>query len=114
LSKVTGRQLDVLQTPDGRRVPGEFFPHLMKDFPAIRRFQVVQEEPDRIQIRLVLGPGWSEDNRQTIEAAVQEVFGAQGRIELEPVESIPVTGAGKLRVVVNRCVAPAWTAVAAH
>src|SRR5207253_1358560 len=33
LKKVTGRRLDILRTPDGRQIPGEFFPHLLKDFP---------------------------------------------------------------------------------
>src|SRR5262249_25984262 len=32
LRKVVGRRLDVLHTPDGRRAPGELFPHLLKDF----------------------------------------------------------------------------------
>jgi phenylacetate-CoA ligase len=41
LQKVTGRRLDMLTTPDGRKIPGEFFPHLIKEFPAVRRFQVV-------------------------------------------------------------------------
>src|SRR5690606_35285097 len=27
LKKVVGRRLDMLETPDGRQVPGEFFPH---------------------------------------------------------------------------------------
>ena len=30
LKKVVGRQLDMIDTPDGRSVPGEFFPHLLK------------------------------------------------------------------------------------
>src|SRR4029077_12302961 len=34
LKKVVGRQLDVLETLDGRKVPGEFFPHLLKEFPC--------------------------------------------------------------------------------
>src|SRR5690606_25431630 len=32
LRQVTGRRLDVLHSPDGRRIPGEFFPHCLKDF----------------------------------------------------------------------------------
>jgi phenylacetate-CoA ligase len=103
LKKVTGRQLDVLHSPDGRRVPGEFFPHLMKDFPAVRHFQAVQEEPDHIQLRLVLARGWSEANRQTVEREVAKVFGPLVHLDLRVVDTIPLTGAGKSRVVVNRC-----------
>src|SRR5690606_21936692 len=28
LARVAGRRLDVLTTPDGRQLPGEFFPHI--------------------------------------------------------------------------------------
>ena len=38
-------------------IAGEFFPHLLKDFAVIRRYQVVQEKPDELLIRLALtGP----------------------------------------------------------
>ena len=42
LRQVVGRRLDTLRTPDGRSIPGELFPHLLKDFPLVRRFQVAQ------------------------------------------------------------------------
>ena len=57
LKQVVGRQLDTLETPDGRKIPGEFFPHLIKDFPAIRRFQVVQETIEQITLKLVVDGG---------------------------------------------------------
>ena len=49
LAAVVGRQLDVLQTPEGGRLPGEFFPHLLKELPAVQRFQVVQEQLTHVQ-----------------------------------------------------------------
>jgi phenylacetate-CoA ligase len=104
LRKVVGRQLDVLHTPEGRRVAGEFFPHLLKDFPAVRRFQVVQESPDLIRLRVVLKEGrWEPAQRRQVETAVRNVFGSSVRFELQQVEDIPLTAAGKLQVVVNRC-----------
>ena len=66
----------MLQTPDGRRIPGEFFPHLMKDFPAVRRFQVVQEELDRIQLRVVLKGPFGFDERRAIDHEVVKVLGS--------------------------------------
>jgi phenylacetate-CoA ligase len=103
LQKVIGRRLDVLHTPDGRRIPGEFFPHLMKDFAAVRRFQVVQAKPDRIEVRLVLAGRWGEQERKTLAGAIRETFGPAVRVDLRAVDDIPLTAAGKLRVVVNLC-----------
>jgi phenylacetate-CoA ligase len=101
LKKVTGRQLDILRTPDGRRVPGEFFPHLVKDYPAIRRFQVIQDQLDRIEIRLV-APEWNTELERRFLAEVREGVGEVVGIALQQVDDIPLTAMGKLKVVINR------------
>lgn len=101
LRQVVGRQLDIVATPDGRRVPGEFFPHLLKDFAVVRRFQVVQERPDAVLLRLVLAgsPGAALDDIRTQVAAV---LGTSVTLEVEVVDDIPLSRSGKLQVVVNR------------
>lgn len=101
LKKVVGRRLDVLTTPDGRHVPGEFFPHLLKEIPAIRRFQVVQNDPGTIELRLVVNADWTDGARERIEREVRGIIGAAVRLELNVVDDIPLTAAGKLQVVVN-------------
>jgi len=98
MQKIVGRQLDMLQTPDGRRIPGEFFPHLMKDFPAVRRFQVVQEGPDRIQLRVVLKGQLSEDERRTIDHEVAKVLGSATFFELLPVDEIAPSSLGNIKL----------------
>jgi phenylacetate-CoA ligase len=101
LKKVVGRRLDMLRLPGGRSVPGEFFVYLMKDYPAVRRYQVIQEEPNHVRITMV-SEGLREDDRKAIEHAAREALGPQTRVEFEPVGQIPLTPAGKLQVVVNR------------
>jgi phenylacetate-CoA ligase len=100
LRGVTGRQLDMLETPDGRRIPGEFFPHLLKEFPAIRRFQVVQTQPQAICVRLV-APNLTASDEESLRAAILAVTGTAVLLELERVQEIPLTAQGKLRVVVR-------------
>jgi phenylacetate-CoA ligase len=101
LERVVGRQLDILRTPDGRRVPGEFFPHLLKDYPAIRRFQVVQEAPEAVTLKVVLLPGM-EPRLGEIEREALGVLGPAVRFGIHAVEDIPLTAAGKLQVVVSK------------
>jgi phenylacetate-CoA ligase len=104
LKKVVGRQLDILVTPDGRRIPGEFFPHLVKDFAAIRQFQVVQEAEDRVCLRVVLKRQWAIGECERLTREISRVLGPNVDFQIAPVEQIPLTKAGKLRVVVNQCV----------
>ncbi len=104
LSCVTGRRLDMLVASDGRVIPGEFFPHMVKDFPAVRRFQVIQEESDRVRFRLA-APELAEGDRVRLERLVRTALGSGMRIDFEEVdtpEAIAQTPAGKLQVVVNR------------
>ena len=101
LRKVVGRQLDMLVTPDGRKIPGEFFPHLIKDFPAIRRFQVVQEAIAHITLKLVVEGGLTLAEREQLLGEIRRCTGTLVEIELQLVDDIPLTKAGKLKVVVN-------------
>jgi len=101
LSAVTGRRLDILVTPEGGQLPGEFFPHILKERPTVQRFQVIQELPDAVTVRLV-APGWSEADTTWLRGEVAATSGSTLRLEIEQVAEIPLTGAGKLQVVVNR------------
>lgn len=101
MKQVTGRTLDILVTPDGKRVPGEFFPHLFKDFDEIQRFQVVQERPETFLIRLV-APQLNSDREHQLLQLIREGTGNVIQLELQKVPEIPLTKMGKLQVVINR------------
>ena len=101
LQTVTGRRLDILTTPDGRSLPGEFFPHILKDLPAIDRYQVVQERADTIAIRIV-APAWTPADEAWLRREVTAVAGTAIHLDVERVSQIALTAAGKLQVVVNR------------
>jgi phenylacetate-CoA ligase len=101
LRGVTGRRLDTIVGSGGRPVPGEFFPHLAKEFPAIRRFQVIQEEATSVRVAMK-AEGLTADDRARFEARVRAALGPEIRLHIEPVSEVPLTPAGKLQVVVNR------------
>ena len=92
LKKVVGRQLDTLTTPDGRKIPGEFFPHLIKEFPAIRRFQVVQETLASITLKLVVDGGLTLTDRELLIGEVRKCAGTHVDIQLGPSSSAASSG----------------------
>jgi phenylacetate-CoA ligase len=101
LTGIVGRQLDVIRTPDGRMVPGEFFPHLLKDYPSIRRFQVVQVSRISLELRLVVNQLWRAGDQRTLENVVREMLGPMMKIEVIRLDHIPVLPSGKFRVVIG-------------
>ncbi len=101
LQKVVGRELDMLETVDGRHLPGEFFPHLLKDHDAVQQFQVVQHQTDVVELKLVVDRHWSPAARTALRDQVQAALGDQTRLAISEVDAIPLTDAGKLRVVVR-------------
>lgn len=101
LKRVVGRQLDMLETLDGRHIPGEFFPHLIKDFPSIRRFQVRQENRSSIRLLLVVNDEWNDAVRNLLEEQVRDVIGYAVDLDIAIVDDIPLTAAGKRKVVVR-------------
>ncbi len=101
LKKVVGRQLDTLDTPDGRKIPGEFFSHLLMNYSNIRRFQVVQDKPELITLRMVVDGAIGDAQKEKMLGEIQQCTGTEVEVRLELVDEMPLTRAGKLRVVVR-------------
>ena len=50
LESVDGRTLDVVHAPNGNRIGGTYWTILLRNRPGIKKFQVIQDEPDAIRI----------------------------------------------------------------
>ena len=101
LTSIEGRILDVLKTPEGKLVPGEFFPHLLKDVPEIREYQVIQRAPNRLEIVAVVSGSLSEASRTLLQTEIGKTFGRRVNWELKPVDRIPRLHSGKRRTTVG-------------
>lgn len=116
LARVEGRLLDVLRRAGGGALSGTFFPHLLKEFPFVREFQVVQDETGAVEIRIVPeGPRPSADLVEPVVAATAAALGGLP-VRVEFVAALERTPAGKVRITHSRwdgrarAAAPAGTA----
>jgi phenylacetate-CoA ligase len=98
LRSVEGRAEDVLVTPDGRQV-GRLDPVFKGDLP-LREAQIVQEEVDRVRVRYVPAPGFSEASARSLVERLRDRMGPVA-VLLEEVEHIPRGPNGKFRAVVS-------------
>jgi phenylacetate-CoA ligase len=101
LRRVEGRKLDAIRTPDGHVVPGEFFPHMLKDVAGLQRYRVIQRQLDALQIDVVPEPPFGEEQEAYIRREVAKVFGDTISVELRRVADIPLTPTGKSRVTIS-------------
>lgn len=101
LDDIVGRSLDVIRTPAGKIVPGEFFPHLIKDFHEIYRFQVVQKKIDLLHVKYQLNTPIQAAGLSRLLGEIRGVVGPEMQIDLIAVEDIPLTQSGKYRVTIS-------------
>lgn len=116
LERIEGRIPDLVVLPDGTFLVMHFFVVLFKGLQGVHRYQVVQEEADRLEIRLVSKNGC---DRNAVEKQVREGIGdaTRGLLDLDFrwLDDIPLTGAGKRRLVISKLSRDAVTgAVAAR
>jgi phenylacetate-CoA ligase len=100
LADVVGRVEDVVQAPDGRRTTR--FNGVFAGVAGVREAQVVQEARDRLTIRVVPSPSYGEETVHEIINRVHQRLTTAMHVEVEPVDTIPRTAAGKFQAVINR------------
>lgn len=101
LRRVDGRKLDMIRSPDGHVLPGEFFPHMLKDVAGIRRFQIVQSQLDSIRLSIVPGPEFSAEQEGYIRNEIAKALGSNMYLDLQLVDEIALTATGKHRVTIS-------------
>lgn len=103
VGKIEGRVQSIIQGTDKRYLPGTFFAHYLKEFDhAIRRFQVVQEQPNAMIFRVVKGERFSEDVLEEILATFRHYLGEDMRVDVDFVENIELVRTGKRLAAVSR------------
>lgn len=101
LQSIDGRKLDAIKSSEGKIIPGEFFPHLIKDFDFVRRFQVVQKEISGIVLKMECFTTPRDQQLDELARAIKQLAGAGFEVKFELVDEIPLTASGKYRVTVS-------------
>lgn len=105
-----GRVLDVIKTPAGKWLPGEFFPHLFKEVSEqVLQFQVTQVGRDQLIIRVVPTPRWNSVTKDYILRKVIECVGEEMSVDVRLVDAIPASPSGKFRPTINMVPDPPYT-----
>ncbi len=104
LQTVTGRIVDTFVRRDGTTVPSSFFMHFLQvvhNGGWLKKTQVVQEDYDRIGIKMVTTQTPPPATLDAIRQSIRRVMGADCRVEFEFVDAIPPSASGKYRYIVS-------------
>jgi len=80
---LAGRAADVVLLPDGRRLYWPWFHETFARLDDLERYQVIQEAPDRLRVRMATRPGRHDAVAPRIRAALATVAPADLRVECE-------------------------------
>ncbi|MBA7651378.1 hypothetical protein ES703_59197 [subsurface metagenome] len=105
LAALNGRTSDVILTTSGKSIPGMV---LLWGFLAslgVEQFQIVQETYQRVVVKLVLDREYPAEHLDKLTRKVisqyRPILGQDMDIAVELVDQIPLTRAGKRRVVIS-------------
>jgi hypothetical protein len=95
-----GREVDVLITPDGRRIHGSIFSYLGKSIliaGGVRRFRAVQSAVDRLEIQIEKGDDFRPGCLEAMEREIRDRTGRGLQVVFVPVLELEPEASGKLR-----------------
>ena len=99
-SAIAGRSQDVLLSPNGRGVtPG--VSHIAHGVEHVLRLQIVQHAADRIALRVLAGPRFSQADADRLLRNAQKKAPPPARIDIEIVDSLERTARGKTPLVIH-------------
>jgi phenylacetate-CoA ligase len=103
LGRIEGRIQSLILGADGHVVPGSLFLHLFKDYDYVmRQFQVLQEQPGAVVLKVVKAPRFDERAFGEALATLRRYLGRGARIDVEFVDAIPLVRTGKRQATLSK------------
>ncbi|MBU0707876.1 phenylacetate--CoA ligase family protein [Patescibacteria group bacterium] len=102
LKTVTGRVSDHFKSQDGAIIHGEYFTHLFYDRPWIKKFQVVQNDYNNIDVYIVQSDQKNDADIKDIKDKIRHVLGNQCITNFKFVNEILASDSGKYRYTISK------------
>lgn len=97
-----GRLVDIIISPSGKLLHGEFFTHLFYKVNGVRQFQVIQETKHDLHIKIVKGDEFSDETLRFLEQTIHDHGDPGFVIHFKMCDQIPPSPSGKYRFTTSR------------
>lgn len=101
VEEIEGRSTDYILSPTHGKVNLGNISNSTKGVDGIIQFQVIQHEPEQVQVLIIAGSGFVAEEQSKFKVALAERFGPQLKIKLQVVDEIPKEKSGKFKFVKN-------------
>jgi phenylacetate-CoA ligase len=101
MDDVTTKAEDTLTLRDGRLISPSVLTHPFKPLDSIEESQIIQKDYDRILVRIVPRPDYTERDTEHLVRELKSRLGQETVVEIELVEQLARTKAGKFRWVIS-------------
>lgn len=102
MEDVTTKAEDLLRLKDGRLIPPSVLTHPFKPLDSIEASQLVQTDFDRLVVRLIPRPEYTQRDGDQLIRELKARLGADMRIEIEQVTELERTARGKFKWVISK------------
>jgi phenylacetate-CoA ligase len=102
MTRIEGRKADCIRLPTGRLISPYTLTDIVRHINAIRQFQIIQEERNKISVKIVPRPGFENKVISDWLGGLQEVVGENVKIEPQVVDSISMERREKHRYVISK------------
>jgi phenylacetate-CoA ligase len=102
IEDITTKAEDILTTKDGRYISPSVLTHPFKPLHNVVESQIIQEDLEHIRIKIVKRETYNNGDSKFLLDEFKKRLGAETKIEIEFVDSIPRTKAGKFRWVISK------------
>jgi phenylacetate-CoA ligase len=99
VEQINGRQEDYVVLGNGVRVGP--MDHIFKDMVNVQEAQIHQRRAGEITIRVVRTGGYAESDERLLLRETEKRVGASTKVNVEYLDTLPRSSAGKLRFVVS-------------
>ena len=101
LERVLGRQVNMFRRPDGSLTTGWQVVGILRKFPELKIFQVVQKSVDHFCVRYVADLPLSSEHETEIQEKFRAEMWAELKVSLEPVSEIERAPSGKFLITIS-------------
>lgn len=102
LEEIIGRLTEFLLTPSGKFITVQTVVRVLKHFPEIEQFKVIQIDADLYRLIYISPKNQLDIREREIRKMFEEIFGEPLRFEFEKVKELPKAKTGKFQLVENQ------------